>query len=73
VRRYERCPRGERLVEATPWGHWTITTFVTGLRASGLITPTVLDGPITGEVFRAYVEEVLVPELQSVTWWCSTI
>jgi transposase len=64
VRRYGRCPRGERLVDATPWGHWTITTFVAGLRASGLIAPMVLDGPMTGEVFRAYVEQVLVPELQ---------
>ena len=32
VRRYGRCPRGERLVDATPWGHWKITTFVAGLR-----------------------------------------
>jgi transposase len=64
VRRYGRCPRGERLVDATPWGHWKITTFVAGLRASGLIAPMVLDGPMTGEVFRAYVEQVLVPELQ---------
>jgi transposase len=65
VRRYGRCPRGERLVDATPWGHWKITTFVAGLRASGLIAPMVLDGPMTGEVFRAYVEQVLVPELSS--------
>ena len=63
VRRYGRCPRGERLVDATPWGHWKITTFVAGLRASGLMAPMVLDGPMTGEVFRAYVEQVLVPEL----------
>ena len=63
VRRYGRCPRGERLVDATPWGHWKITTFVAGLRASGLIAPMVLDGPMTGEVFRAYVEQVLIPEL----------
>ncbi len=64
VRRYGRCPRGERLVDATSQGHWKITTFVAGLRASGVIAPMVLDGPMTGEVFRAYVEQVLVPELQ---------
>lgn len=34
-----------------------------GLRASGLVAPMVLDGPMTGEVFRAYVEQVLIPEL----------
>jgi len=54
VRRYGRCPRGERLVDATPWGHWKITTFVAGLRASGLIAPMVLDVPMTGEVFRMH-------------------
>ena len=63
VRRYGRCPRGERLVDTAPWGHWKITTFVAGLRASGLIAPMVLDGPMTGEVSWAYVEQVLIPEL----------
>ena len=63
VRRYGRCPRGERLVDATPWGHWRVTTFVAGLRESGLIAPLVLDGPMTGEVFRAYVEQMLAPAL----------
>lgn len=64
IRRYGRCPRGERLVDATPWGHWKITTFVAGLRSSGLIAPLALDGPMTGEVFRAYVEQMLAPALQ---------
>ncbi len=64
VRRYGRCARGERLVDATPWGHWKVTTFVAGLRESGLIAPLVLDGPMTGEVFRAYVEQMLAPSLE---------
>ena len=64
IRRYGRCPRGERLVDAAPWGHWKITTFVAGLRASGIIAPLVLDGPMTGEVFRAYVEQMLAPALR---------
>ena len=64
IRRYGRCPRGERLVDATPWGHWKITTFVAGLRSSGIIAPLVLDGPMTGEVFRAYVEQMLAPALR---------
>ena len=64
IRRYGRCPRGERLVDATPWGHWKVTTFVAGLRETGLIAPLVLNGPMTGEVFRAYVEQMLAPALQ---------
>ena len=58
------CPKGERLVDAAPHGHWRTTTFVAGLRASGIIAPFVLDGPMTGEAFRAYVEQVLAPELE---------
>ena len=49
VRRYGRCLRGERLVDATPWGHWRTTTFVAGLRATGIIAPMVHDGPMTGQ------------------------
>ncbi len=63
TRRYGRCPRGQRLVAATPWGHWKTTTFVAGLRENGIIAPLVLDGPMTGEIFRAYVEQMLVPSL----------
>ena len=63
VRRYGRCARGERLVDATPWGHWKTTTFVAGLRAGGMVAPLVLDGPMTGAWFRAYVEQMLAPAL----------
>jgi transposase len=64
VRRSGWAPKGERLVDVAPAGHWKTSTFVAGLRASGIIAPFVLDGPMTGEAFRAYVEQVLVPELE---------
>jgi transposase len=63
VRRYGWGPRGERLVDAAPHGHWRTTTFVAGLRSTGIMAPLVLDGPMTGETFRAYVEQVLAPAL----------
>jgi transposase len=63
VRRYGWGMRGERLVDAAPAGHWRTTTFVAGLRHDGVIAPLVLDGPMSGEVFRAYVEQMLVPAL----------
>jgi DDE superfamily endonuclease len=63
VRRYGWSPRGGRLVDAAPHGHWCTATFVAGLRSSGIIAPFVLDGPMTGEVFRAYVEQFLAPAL----------
>ncbi len=59
-----RAPRGERLRAPIPHGHWKTTTVVAGLRNSGMVAPMVLDGPINGEIFQAYVDQVLVPELR---------
>jgi transposase len=65
ARRYGWAPRGERLRAAIPHGHWKTTTFVAGLRRTGMVAPCVLDGPINGESFLAYVEQFLVPTLRS--------
>jgi transposase len=63
TRQYGRCPRGERLVSPVPYGHWKTTTFVAGLRCDGLTAPFVIDGPMNGEWFLLYVEQVLAPTL----------
>jgi transposase len=47
-----------------PFGHWKTTTFVAGLRLSGIVAPMVLDGPLNRPAFEAYVDQVLVPELR---------
>ena len=65
ISRYGWGPRSERLVDKAPQGHWRTTTFVAGLRDTGIVAPLVLDGPTTGEVFRAYVEQLLVPTLHA--------
>ena len=65
VRRYGWASRGERLVAAAPHGHWRTTTFVAGLRSTGLVAPLVLDGPMTGPAFLAYIEQFLAPTLRS--------
>jgi transposase len=59
-----RAPRGERLVGKVPQGHWKTTTFVAALRSTVLIAPGVIDGPMNGNAFLAYVEQVLVPSLK---------
>ena len=59
-----RAPRGERLHAPIPHGHWRTTTFVAGLRLCGIDAPMVIDGPINGEIFLAYVRQVLVPTLR---------
>jgi transposase len=65
LRHHGWAPRGERLVDAAPHGHWRTTTFVAGLRSTGLIAPLVLDGPMTGAAFRAYIEQMLAPSLSA--------
>ena len=64
ARRYGRASKGERLRVGVPHGHWKTTTFVAGLRLTGMVAPMVLDGPINGVSFQAYVDQVLVPELR---------
>jgi len=58
-----RSLKGQRLNAAIPWGHWKTTTFVAGLRTTGLTAPMVLDGAMNGAAFKAYVEQVLAPTL----------
>ena len=63
TRTYGRCARGQRLVAKAPFGKWRTLTFLAALRCDGLTAPCVIDGPINGASFRAYVEQVLVPIL----------
>ena len=59
-----RARRGERLRSGIPHGHWKTTTFVAGLRLTGMMAPFVLDGPMNRSAFLAYVTQVLAPELK---------
>ena len=64
TRLYGQALRGRRLLAKAPFGHWKTTTFVAALRRGGLGAPMVLDGPMTGQAFLAYVEQVLIPTLE---------
>ncbi len=58
------APKGERLVDYAPHGHWKTTTFLAALRHDELTAPAVFDGPINGASFLAWVQQVLVPTLR---------
>lgn len=64
ARLYGRARRGERCRAAVPHGHWKTTTFTGALRLYGMTAPMVLDGPMNGDAFHAYVEQVLAPTLR---------
>ena len=59
-----RCRRGERLIGKVPHGHWKITTFVAGLRRDAITAPFVIDQPMNSAIFKAYLEQCLVPTLK---------
>jgi transposase len=63
TRTHGRCARGERLVDRVPHGHWKTMTFLAALRCDRIDAPFVLDGPINGEWFLAYVRQLLIPTL----------
>jgi transposase len=60
-RTHGRAPRGERLVAKAPYRRWQTLTFVAALRCNRIDAPCVIDGPINGASFLAYIEQVLVP------------
>src|SRR5271165_5385302 len=64
VRLRGRAPRGVRLIGHVPLGTWKTITFVAALRHNKMTAPMVVDGPMTGEMFLAYVEQCLVPTLK---------
>jgi hypothetical protein len=57
------APRGQKLVAHAPFGKWRTLTFLAALRYDRIDAPCVLDGPINGESFTAYVTQFLVPTL----------
>jgi transposase len=65
IRRYGRSLRGRRVHDHTPHQHWQTSTFVAALRVDGLTAPGLLDGPMDGDSFLAYLDQVLVPTLHA--------
>jgi transposase len=59
-----RSPRGEPVIDRVPLAHWTTITFVAALRHDKMVAPMVIEGAMTAELFRAYVEQFLVPTLK---------
>jgi transposase len=64
VRLRGRCPRGIRLIDHVPHGHWKTITFIAGLRRRAMVAPFVLDGPMNATSFMAYLKRCLAPSLK---------
>lgn len=55
------APKGKRLTAHVPHGHWKTLTFLAGLRHDRIVAPFVLDGPINGDAFTAWIGQCLAP------------
>ncbi len=64
TRRHGRCAKGRRLLAKAPFGRWRTLPFLAALRSDRIDAPCVVDGPINGRSFLAYVEQILVPTLK---------
>jgi len=64
TRRYGRAPKGERVREAVPHGHWKVLTILGALGTKGVQASMTVEAATDAEVFLAFVEHVLAPSLR---------
>lgn len=64
TRLYGRAPRGQRLVESVPEGHWQTTTLLAAIRRDGVVGALELPGATDALAFRTYLDRVLLPALR---------
>ncbi len=64
TRLYARCRGGRRIAEATPGGHWKTVTLLGAIRLSGMFAPMTVEAATDAEIFLAYVDRALAPELK---------
>ena len=64
ARLYGRAPVGQRCLAPVPHGHWQSSTFLAALRLDAITAPFLIEGALDGEVFTAYLQQVLGPELR---------
>ncbi len=64
TRRYGRAPKGERVREAVPHGHWQVLTILGALSTKGVLASMTIESATDTDVFLAFVEHVLGPSLR---------
>ena len=64
ARLYGRSPRGTRAPGTAPCGSWTRLSVLGALGHEGMLAAMSVEGATGGAVFRAYLEQVLLPALR---------
>ena len=65
TREYGRAPRGQAVRDVRPRNRGTVITMIGALTTSGLTAMMTIRGGTDADVFEAYVEHILVPELRA--------
>lgn len=64
TRTWGRALKGERIGEATPQGHWKVLTTLGAMSVRGIEAAMTIEAATDGEIFDAFVEQVLCPRLK---------
>lgn len=64
TRLYGRGLRGQRVHDRVPNGRWETTTMIAAIGRNGTQAPWVLDGPMDGDAFTVWAEQILSPTLE---------
>jgi len=64
TRTHGRAPRGVRVIERVPHGHWLTTTMISAIRTTGPFAQAIVGGATDSDVFLTYIKDALVPELK---------
>jgi transposase len=64
TRLWGRALRGERVREGAPGGSWQIVTLLGAMTTTGLVATMTVPSSTDGDVFLAYVEQILCPALK---------
>ena len=65
TRLYGRAKSGQRALDDAPSGHWCTTTMISSVRLDGSTDCMVVDEATTKDIFKAYVEQILLPTLKA--------
>jgi transposase len=65
TRTYARAPRGQRVQDAVPGGHWKMLTILGALSHSGMLAVMTVEAATDREVFLTYLDQVLCPKLRA--------
>ena len=65
TRLYGRAKEGARATDDAPSGHWCTTTMISSMRLDGSTACMVVDGATTKDIFKAYLEQILLPTLKA--------